>query len=124
MKMYSSLVLAYIGDSVYETYIRAFLIEKGFVKVKDLQKEAIKYVSAKGQYAIIRYLMNNKYLTDEEIDIVKKARNQRSHKHPKNTDVITYKYSTGFEAFIGYLYLENNTRRLEEIINIIKEEVC
>lgn len=124
MKMYSSLVLAYIGDSVYETYIRAFLIEKGFVKVKDLQKEAIKYVSAKGQYAIIRYLMNNKYLTDEEIDIVKKARNQRSHKHPKNTDVITYKYSTGFEALIGYLYLENNTRRLEEIINIIKEEVC
>lgn len=124
MKMYSSLVLAYIGDSVYETYIRAFLIEKGFVKVKDLQKEAIKYVSAKGQYAILRYLMDNKYLTDEEIDIVKKARNQKSHKHPKNTDVITYKYSTGFEALIGYLYLKNNTRRLEEIINIIKEEVC
>lgn len=121
---YNSLVLAYIGDSVYETYIRKYLVEKGIAKVNDLQREAVKFVSAKGQARILKQLMDNNELTEEEIIIIKRARNHKSHKQPKNTDIVTYKYSTGFEALIGYLYLNNDIIRLEEIINKIKEDIC
>lgn len=123
MMVNNSLALAYLGDSVYELYIREHLINKGIVKVNELQKEAIKYVSATGQAAILQSLIDNNYLTSEEMTIVKRARNHKSHKHPKNTDIITYKLSTGLEALIGYLYL-NDKKKLDNIMNIIKEDIC
>lgn len=116
------ITLAYIGDSVYEVYIREYLISKGIVYVVDLQKEAIKYVSAKSQAKILDYLVNNNYLSEEEVSIVKRGRNYKRDSHPKNTDIITYKKSTGFECLVGYLYLSKNINRLDEIMNIIKEE--
>ena len=116
------ITLAYLGDSVYEVYIREYLINKGIVYVVDLQKEAIKYVSAKSQAKILDYLVNNNYLSEEEVNIVKRGRNYKRDSHPKNTDIITYKKSTGFECLIGYLYLSKNINRLDEIMNIIKEE--
>ena len=116
-----SLALAYLGDSVYEIYIREYLLSKGICHVNDLQKEATNYVSAKNQTKFLNSLVDNNILTDEEIAIVTRARNQKSNHKPKNTDIITYKYSTGFEALIGYLYI-NNKERLEEIINIILKE--
>ena len=116
------ITLAYLGDSVYEVYIREYLISKGIVYVVDLQKEAIKYVSAKSQAKILDYLVNNNYLSKEEVNIVKRGRNYKRDSHPKNTDIITYKKSTGFECLIGYLYLSKNINRLDEIMNIIKEE--
>lgn len=116
------ITLAYLGDSVYEVYIREYLISKGIVYVVDLQKEAIKYVSAKSQAKILDYLVNNNYLSEEEVNIVKRGRNYKRDSHPKNTDIITYKKSTGFECLIGYLYLSKNINRLNEIMNIIKEE--
>ena len=116
------ITLAYLGDSVYEVYIREYLISKGIVYVVDLQKEAIKYVSAKSQAKILDYLVNNNYLTEEEVSIVKRGRNYKRDSHPKNTDIITYKKSTGFECLVGYLYLSKNINRLDEIMNIIKEE--
>lgn len=116
------ITLAYLGDSVYEVYIREYLISKGIVYVVDLQKEAIKYVSAKSQAKILDYLVNNNYLSEEEVNIVKRGRNYKRDSHPKNTDIITYKKSTGFECLIGYLYLSKNINRLDEIMNIIKEE--
>lgn len=116
------ITLAYLGDSVYEVYIREYLISKGIVYVVDLQKEAIKYVSAKSQAKILDYLVNNNYLSEEEVNIVKKGRNYKRDSHPKNTDIITYKKSTGFECLVGYLYLSKNINRLDEIMNIIKEE--
>lgn len=112
------LVQAYLGDAVYELYIREYLINNNLVKVKDLMKESIKYVSAKAQAKILESLINDNILTEEEIDIVKRGRNKKSHKAPKNTDIITYKHSTGFESLIGYLYL-NDKNRLEQIMNII-----
>lgn len=121
--MNNSLALAYLGDSVFELYIRYYLINKGIIKVNELQKEATKYVSAKGQTFILKYLVDNNILTDDEIVIVKRARNHKSHKSPKNTDIITYKLATGLEALIGYLYL-NDKDRLEEIMNIVKEVLC
>ena len=116
------ITLAYLGDSVYEVYIREYLINKGIVYVVDLQKEAIKYVSAKSQAKILDYLVNNNYLSEEEVNIVKRGRNYKRDSHPKNTDIITYKKSTGFECLVGYLYLSKNINRLDEIMNIIKEE--
>ena len=111
--------LAYLGDSVYEIYVREYLIKKGIAKVEDLQKEAVKYVSAKSQCKILSYLMDNNLLTEIELDVVRRGRNYRRTSHPKNTDIITYKMSSGFEAMIGYLYLNNDKDRLNEIINYI-----
>ena len=113
--------LAYLGDSVYELFIRESLIKKGIAKVEDLMKETIKYVSAKNQSKILKKLIDNNILTEQEKDIVNRGRNYKRSSHPKNTDIITYKMSTGFEALIGHLYLENK-ERLQEILNIIMEE--
>ena len=115
----SIITLAYLGDAVYEVYVRNYLIKKGIAKVLDLQKEAINYVSAKSQCKILNYLMLNNLLKEEEMDIVKRGRNYKREVHPKNTDIITYKMATGFEALVGYLYLDNKLNRLEEIMSFI-----
>ncbi len=114
------ITLAYLGDSIYEVYIRNSLIKKGIAKVSDLQKEAVKYVSAKAQANILTNLIEKNTFTDEELDIIKRGRNYKRNTHPSNTDIITYKMSTGFEALIGYLYLENKTTRLQEILSHIE----
>ena len=116
------ITLAYMGDAVYEVYIRKALIEKHIALVDDLQKVAVNYVSAKSQSKILNFLIDNGVLTLEEMDIVKRGRNYKRASHPKNTDILTYKNSTGFEALIGYLYLSNNKERLDEIMNIVLEE--
>ena len=113
------ITLAYIGDAVYEVYIREYLIKNGIAKVEELQKEAVKYVSAKSQAKILTYLMDNNLLDEVELDVVMRGRNYKRTSHPKNTDIITYKLSSGFEAMIGYLYLNNNKERLDSIINYI-----
>lgn len=113
----NNLVLAYLGDAVYELYIRKYLISSGIAKVKDLQTESLKYVSAASQRQILEGLQDKKIFSDEEIDIIKRGRNMNSHKN-KSTDIITYKIATGFETLIGYLYL-NNQDRLESIMKEI-----
>ena len=114
------LALAYLGDSVYEVYIRKYLIEQGIVNVNELQEKAIKYVSAKGQAYFLNLLLEDKFLTEEEIDIVHRGRNHKSHKSPKNTDINTYKWATGFETLIGYLYLAGKIDRINDIIKYIE----
>lgn len=113
------IVLAYLGDAIYEVYIRKSLINKGINKVERLQEESVKYVSAKGQAKILDNLISTGILTKEESDIVKRGRNYKRSAHPKNTDIVTYKYATGFETLIGYLYLTNKDR-LNEILNQIE----
>ena len=119
LKEVNVLVLAYLGDAVYEIYIRKHLINKGIGNVNDLQTEAIKYVSASSQAKYLTEMMDNNFLTEEEIDIVKRARNYKSSSHPKNCDIITYKHATGLEALIGYLEMDNNKERIDEIMNFI-----
>ena len=114
----SSLALAYLGDSIYEFYIRKHLIFKGITKVNELQKEAIGFVSAKSQSGFLEKMLDDNFLTSEEITIIKRARNHKSHAS-KTADIITYKKSTGLEALIGYLYLKSDISRIEEIINYI-----
>ena len=111
----SPLVLAYLGDTVYESYIREHLIRQNINrKVNNLHKLAIQYSKAKAQATIIHELEDE--LTEEEMKIFKRGRNQKSHTAPKNADIIDYKYATGFEALIGYLYLSEDQERLEYIV--------
>ena len=111
----SPLVLAYLGDTVYESYIREHLIRQNINrKVNNLNKLAIQYSKAKAQATIIHELEDE--LTEEEMKIFKRGRNQKSHTAPKNADIIDYKYATGFEALIGYLYLSEDKERLEYIV--------
>lgn len=112
--------LAYLGDAIYEVYIREKLIKKKIAKVEDLQSSAVKYVSAKSQARILNNLLEENILTEEEVNIVKRGRNYKRSSHPKHTDIITYKLSTGFECLIGYLYLTKNNERLEEILSYIE----
>lgn len=113
------LVLAYMGDTIYEDYIRKYLITKGIGNVNDLQTAALKYVSAINQAKFLTEMIDNNYLSLKELDIVKRARNYKTTSHPKSCDIVTYKYATGLEALIGYLYLDGNIERVNEIMNFI-----
>ena len=115
----NSLVLAYLGDTVYENYVRLYLINKGINHVKELQEKSLNYVSAKSQARILHELVNNNFFTEDELEVIKRARNTKTNSHPKNTDIITYKEATSLEAIIGYLKLENNIERIEELMNKI-----
>ena len=110
----SPLVWAYMGDAVYEKFIREYVIRQGLCKKGKLHKKSIKYVSAKGQSQILKEIED--FLTDEEKDIVRRGRNSNPHSTAKNADIVEYKYATGFEALIGWLYLNEKEERLEEIL--------
>jgi len=118
IKMLSPLQLAYIGDAVYELFIRTHLLTKDS-KVNILHRRATRYVKAKGQAEIVHIIDDR--LTEEEKTLVKKGRNAKSHSSPKNADMLDYKYATGLECLFGYLYLTNQDERLGEIISYIKE---
>lgn len=113
------LTLAYMGDNVYEYFIRKYLISTGISDVNHLQTESVKYVSAKAQKEIVDKLISDNILTEEEIDVFKRARNHKGNRHPKNCDIVTYKYATGFEAVIGYLELTGKKDRIEYLMNIV-----
>ncbi|MBB5325808.1 ribonuclease-3 family protein [Anoxybacillus tepidamans] len=115
-KQLNGLALAYIGDAVYELYVRHRLLSKGNVKPNQLHRQAIQYVSAKAQAKALLSLLEQSILTEEEQAIVRRGRNAKSATIPKNTDVQTYRYSTAFEALIGYHFLENNEERMERLI--------
>lgn len=114
-------VLALLGDAVLSLYIREQLLKKGINNANKLQELSIAYVSAKGEVKILKKLIENNILTEEEIEVIKRGRNNKKENHPKNTDILTYKLSTGFEALLGELYL-NNKERLKEILNLIEVE--
>ena len=113
------LVLAYLGDTIYENYVRRFLIQKKIANVKDLQKAAVQYVSAKSQANYLQKMIDCNFLSSSEIEIVKRARNYKTTSHPKSCDIVTYKYATGLECLIGYLDLENQKGRIDEIMSFI-----
>jgi ribonuclease III family protein len=120
-KQMNALALAYMGDAVYETYVRQFLLQSGRVKPNQLHRAATGYVSAKAQAAALKVISDCELLSEEETAIVRRGRNAKSGTIPKNTDVQTYRYSTAFEALIGYLFLQNRKDRLEELIQMVLE---
>ncbi|CEG25234.1 Mini-ribonuclease 3 [Bacillus sp. B-jedd] len=115
-KQLNSLALAYMGDAVLEIYVRRHLLQCGRVKPHRLHADATRYVSAKAQSQILFYFLESEVLTEEELAVVKRGRNAKSGSVPKNTDVVTYRHSTAFEALMGSLYLAGNISRLEELI--------
>ena len=116
VKLMSPLTWAYVGDAVYELYIRTHLTNISNVKPHKLHLESIKYVKAKAQAEILNKLQQ--VLTEEEKEIVRRGRNQENHHLPKNVGTAEYSHSTAFEALIGYLYLSKNEERLEEILKM------
>ncbi len=117
----NSLVLAYLGDAVYETFIRSYLIAKGIPTVKELQEASLSFVSAKSQSALLKKLLEEDFFHEEELSVLRRARNAKSNHKPKNSDILTYKHATALEAVIGYLeYTKQEERKqklLEKIVN-------
>lgn len=112
----SPLVWAYIGDSVYELYIRNYLVQTTKLKPHYLHIEATKYVKAQSQAEILQKIQEN--LTEEEKEIIRRARNTQSYHLPKNAKPADYAYATALEGLIGYLYLSGQKERLEEILKL------
>ena len=108
------LVLAYIGDAVYELYIRQRLVNGKYRDAHDLHVKSVRFVKASAQAAIVR--MIDGMLTERERDVVRFGRNAHTNTAPKNADINDYHAATGFEALIGYLKLSLNEERLEEIL--------
>lgn len=120
---YSPLVLAYIGDSVYEVYVRTRVIEEhSDMPAYKLHRLTVQYVKAHAQSDSMIEI--EKILNEKEISVYKRGRNAKSATVPKNADLTDYRRATGFEALIGYLYLEQETDRLNEIMALAYETVC
>ncbi len=105
--------LAYIGDAVWSLMVREYLVNKGYTKAKDLQRFSVKFVSAKAQATFYYRLEEEKLLNEEDIEIFKRGRNHHSTSAPKNTDVVTYRISTGFEALVGFWHMTQNETKLK-----------
>ena len=117
VNLINGIALAFEGDAVYSMYIRRHLIFQGLTKPNQLHREATKYVSAKAQANLISLMVEEGVLTEKEEDIYKRGRNANSHTKAKNTDIVTYRMSTGFEAVMGYLHMTEAIERLEELID-------
>lgn len=114
VKLMPPLVWAYIGDCIYEIFIRMQLVNRTKLNAHKLHLEAIKHVKAKAQAETLASIYDE--LTEEEQNIVRRGRNAENHHLPKNAEATDYMYSTAFEALIGYLYLSKQDERLKEIL--------
>ena len=116
----SPLVLAYIGDGVYELYVRTRVIEEHEnMPAYKLHKQTVRYVKAHAQSNSIEAMLE--YMSEEETAVYKRGRNAKSNTSPKNADMMEYKRATGFEALIGYLYLSGDEDRLQMLMKIAYE---
>ena len=106
------LSLAYLGDSVWELFVRERVMEglQNANRADKLHKEGIKYVNAFAQAKAVKFLMDENILSEKELALVKRARNHRTATKAKNADAVTYKWATAFEALIGFLYLSDKDR--------------
>lgn len=114
VKDINTTALAYIGDSVFEVHVRKHILDKGYAHADKLHKEAVRFVNAEDQSYGIKTILSQ--LSEKEQALVKKARNHKSSSRPKNVDPVSYKWATALEALIGYLYLNEDEKRLNEII--------
>ena len=113
-KTYNSIALAFLGDAVYERFIRERIVRHGSVGADKMHREAVRYVKAAAQEHVLRVMADS--LTEDEADVVRRARNHKITSKPKNADPLTYKMATAFEALLGYLYLDGQDERLAEIM--------
>jgi ribonuclease-3 family protein len=113
-ELMNPLALAYVGDAVYDLFVRQYVASKPNHRPHHLHLETTQYVSAKAQAKALELLQP--LLTDEELNMVRRGRNAKSGSVPKNTDVIVYRHSTAFECLLGYLYYQHNFARLQELM--------
>jgi ribonuclease-3 family protein len=120
VRQMNPLVLAFIGDAIYEVFIRTYLVDKNRdMSVHKLHVKAIGFVKAHAQSEFIKKLEEE--LTEEEVYFFKRGRNSKSGTIPKNADVQEYKFATGFETLIGYLYITEQVDRLNYLLEMIIE---
>ena len=120
LSTYSPLALAYVGDAVFDLYIRTLILSRGNAPVHKLHKQSVAFVKAKAQSDIIHKLLDR--LEPDEQDAVRRGRNAKSGTVPKNTDIADYKYATGFETLLGYLYIRQDFDRLMEVLRLSTEQ--
>lgn len=116
-----ALVLAYLGDAVYELYVRKYLVSCGYTKVDMLHRLAVRFVNAVTQAQVLHALAG--ILSEDEAAVVRRGRNSKSGSSPKNISVTDYRHGTAFEALIGYLHLSGREDRINEIFGIAREIV-
>lgn len=112
------LTLAYLGDAVYELWVRTHLLELGYEKVKDLHKQAVSYVRAATQAQVLHVLLPE--LDEVEQQVVLRGRNAKGG-YPKNVDVVTYRHATAFESLVGYWHLNGQISRMQWAFNQLDE---
>ncbi len=117
----NSLVLAYLGDAVYELEVRKYLVEQGLTRVKQLHVSAVNMVKATTQAKVIHELLSD--LDEQELAVVKRGRNAKSGTAPKNTDIIDYRYATAFEALVGFWYLKGRQDRIAQTFELVKKVI-
>lgn len=122
-QQFNGLALAYLGDAVWEVFVREHLLTSGVTKVNLLQKRATHFVSAKAQAALIELIRQDNFWTETEVEVFRRGRNAKSKTHAKNTSVQTYNISTGFEAIFGYLQVSERQERLQELANWCIQQV-
>lgn len=113
---YSPLALAYIGDGVYEMFIRTYVLNKGNMPVNKMHKASRSFVCAEAQAQL--YYILEPILTEEELAVLKRGRNAKSISSPKNASIAEYRRATGLEALIGYLYLDHQIERIEYLMEL------
>lgn len=116
LRTYSPLTLAYIGDGIYDLIVRTVLVSRGNMQANKLHKKASAVVKAATQAEMIGYLMENGQLTEEEQSVYKRGRNAFTPTKAKNASVSEYRKATGFEALMGYLYLQHNMNRMIDLV--------
>ena len=114
-----ALALAYIGDSIYDIMSREYVMKNHLGKINDLHRTVSTLVSARAQASFMKDILENNILTDIEESIFIRGKNQKNNSKAKNASIMEYKLATGLEAVFGYLYLEKNFERLEEMFNYI-----
>ena len=121
-ELMNALAVAYLGDAVFEVYVREYLLtEKGIMKPHELQRASIKYVSAYAHAGFMKYALSKNFFTEEEVRLFKRGRNCKGHS-VKNKSVVVHNQSSGFESMVGHLYLTKQTERLDEIFELFKSE--
>lgn len=113
-EMIDTTTLAFMGDAVYEEYVRKYVIESGKRGANKLHGMAVRYVKAQAQAEAVKVMFDG--LTEKEQALVKRARNHKSATKAKNADPVTYKWATALEALLGYLYLDGQSERMEQLI--------